>query len=82
MTKEKLNQVFEECRRTRSGIVIDLKMPNQEYPERIINHYTSLKAKQEYYNEMYDENLIHKRNELIKIISAKPIQVAFFSKGE
>ena len=39
MTKEKLNQVFEECRRTRSGIVIDLKMPNQEYPERIINHY-------------------------------------------
>lgn len=75
MNKEILMKVFDECERKRMGIRIELEMPNQEEPEIIINTYKSLNAKRNYYNKTYDENLIHKNNNNIKIIECRPIQI-------
>ncbi len=80
MNKEKLMKVFEECRNKRMGIRIELEMPNQEDLEIIINTYKSLNAKQSYYNKTYDNNLVHKKNDKIKIIDARPIQIKRESK--
>lgn len=68
-------EVFDKCERQRMGIRIELEMPNQQDPEIIINTYQSLETKKRYYNKTYDENLVHTKNNRIRIVSAKPIQV-------
>ncbi len=75
MNKEKLMKVFDECNRLRMGIRIELEMPNQEDTEIIINTYRSLNTKRNYYIKTYDNNLVHKNNNKIRIIDAKPIQI-------
>ena len=51
------------------GFAILVTIPGVETPELIINDKDALEEKQAYWNEVYDDNLIHKHNEEIRIIA-------------
>ena len=49
-------------------------MPGQKTNEIIINDYSALDNKLEYYLKAYDENLVHSMNDRIKIVKAYPCE--------
>ncbi len=75
MTKEELMRVFNECFRTKQGIRIEVTMPNQEEPEIIINTNKSLEIKRRFYDRNYNDELINIKNDKMRIIDARPIQI-------
>lgn len=75
MTKNELMEVFNKCESLHMGIRLELTMPRQQDPEIIINTYKSLNSKRVYYDKTYDKNLIHKNNNQIKIVDARPIEI-------
>lgn len=79
MTKSELMKVFDECKQLKCGIKVEIKIPNQEDNETIINTYSSLNNKKEYYDKNYNDDLVNNKCELIRIVNAKPIQIASFS---
>lgn len=67
--KNMLIEKIEIAKKDKMSIAIALCMPEQKQPEIIINHYSSLDAKKEYYLKAYDDDLCLKANKDIKIIA-------------
>ncbi len=70
MTLEDLEKVFEEARENKCCICVEITIPGQEDTELIINKYESLDNKLQYYKQTYDEKLINKKCNDIRIVSA------------
>ena len=70
MTLEDLEKVFEEARENKCCICVEITIPGQEDTELIINKYESLDNKLQYYKQTYDEKLINKKRNDIRIVSA------------
>lgn len=80
MTKEKLMKVFEECERIHQGIRVELTTSNNDI-EIVINSYKSLENKRRYYDKFFNDNLVNTKNDRIKIVDARPIQIKRASKS-
>lgn len=75
MTREKLKEIFMEAKESKLGICVELGMPDQATPELIINDWSALDVKLDYYMKVYwekDGALRHSMNDRIKIINAYP----------
>lgn len=72
MTQAKFKKAFEEAKKNKCAICVEIKMPGQETNELIINSYEALDNKLEYYLKAYDKKLIHSMNDRIKIVDAYP----------
>lgn len=80
MTKENLKAAFEEAKNNKNGICVEIKMPKQKTNELIINDYSALDNKLEYYLKAYWEKdgiMTHSMNEEIKIMDAYPCDYYF-----
>lgn len=73
-TFKELENAFKECKELELPICVAIKLPDQKNPELIINGIDSLDNKLDYYKKSYDENLVHKNNKEIRILSAFPIR--------
>ena len=67
--KNMLVEKIETAKKDKMSIAIAFRMPGQKQPEIIINHYSSLDAKKEYYLKAYDDDLYLKTNKDIKMIA-------------
>lgn len=68
---QELEDVFNEALQNHAqSVAVELTIPNQRYTEFIVNRYSSIRSKLNYYKKIYNENLVHNRNDRIKIISA------------
>lgn len=68
--KQMLIECFENA--IKEGIEflgVSVAIDNAEQPEFIINHISNYKAKMDYYNDMYDVNLVHKHAENVRILN-------------
>lgn len=74
MTKKDLKTAFAEAKENKSSICVEIEMPGQKTNEIIINDYSALDNKLEYYLKAYDENLVHSMNDRIKIVKAYPCE--------
>ncbi len=67
---EDLEKVFNEAKENKCCICVEVTIPGQDDTELIINKYESLDNKLNYYKNTYNENLIHKKCNDIKIVGA------------
>lgn len=74
MNRKDLEAAFKLAKENKNGICVEIQMPNQKTNELIINDYSALDAKLEYYLKAYDENLVHSMNDRIKIVNAYPCE--------
>lgn len=74
MTKEKLESVFDECRKNGVPICVAVKLPDMKENELIINPPDNFDKKIEYYRNNYDDNLRHKNGSGVEIVDALPIE--------
>ena len=72
MNREDLKAAFKLAKENKNGICVEIQMPNQKTNELIINDYSALDVKLEYYLKAYAENLVHSMNDRIKIVDAYP----------
>jgi hypothetical protein len=72
MTKAKLKKAFQEAKKNKCAICVEIDMPGQNTNELIINSYDALDNKLEYYLKAYDKNLVHVTNDQLKIVDAYP----------
>lgn len=72
MTREELIVVFDMAKEKKSGICVEITMPGQDAYERIVNAYSSLDNKLDYYLRAYDGRLVHIMNDNIRIVDAYP----------
>lgn len=72
MTREELKAAFAEAKENKCGICVEIQMPGQKTNELIINDWSALDVKLEYYLKAYDENLVHSMNDRIKIVKVYP----------
>ena len=72
MTREELKAAFAEAKENKNGICVEVQMPGQKTNELIINDWSALDAKLEYYLKAYDENLVHSMNDRIRIVKVYP----------
>lgn len=72
MTRQDLIKIFEEAKESKCGICVEIQMPGQKTNELIINDWSALDIKLEYYLKAYDENLVHSMNDRIKIVKVYP----------
>lgn len=70
MTRQELIKVFKQAKDNKTDIYVAVTIPGQKDVEYIINKYTSLDNKLEYYCKAYDENGIHCMNDQIRIVKA------------
>ena len=82
MTIKDLENCFIEAKKNNKDICVEVTIPNQEETEFIINKNRSLDNKLEYYKKTYNENLIHKNCEAIKIICCWIIDDSSFIKKD
>jgi hypothetical protein len=74
MTKKELIKIFEECEKTHHSIRVELTTPNNDI-ELVITNYKSLESKKRYYDKFFNNDLVNTKNDKIKIIDARPIQI-------
>lgn len=74
MNRKDLGAAFKLAKENKNGICVEIQMPNQKTNELIINDYSALDVKLEYYLKAYDENLVHSMNDRIKIVNAYPCE--------
>ena len=74
MNRKDLEAAFKLAKKNKNGICVEIQMPNQKTNELIINDYSALDVKLEYYLKAYDENLVHSMNDRIKIVNAYPCE--------
>ena len=75
MTRQDLIKIFKEAKESKLGICLELDMPDQATPELIINDWSALDVKLDYYMKVYwdkDGALRHSMNDRIKIVKAYP----------
>ena len=70
MTKKELAIIFMEAKANKRDICIEVTIPGQEDTEYIVNKNRSIDNKLDYYLQTYDDNLVHKHNEAIRIVNA------------
>lgn len=70
MTKKELTIIFMEAKANKSDICVEVTIPGQEDTEYIVNKNRSIDNKLDYYFQTYDDNLVHKHNEAIRIVNA------------
>lgn len=74
MIIDDLIDAFNEAQKDNCDICVEITIPGQNDTEFIINRNKSLANKLEYYCNAYDENLIHRHNKAIRIVSVVPIE--------
>lgn len=74
MTKAKLKKAFKEAKDNKCAICVEIEMPEQETNELIINDWSALDNKLEYYLKAYNNNLVHSMNDKIRIVDAYPCE--------
>ena len=73
LTKEHLIRTFEEAKLNNQSVCVEVTIPGQNDTEYIINKNASIDNKLEYYLNTYNDNLEHKKNNEVKIISVYAI---------
>ena len=73
LTKEHLIRTFEEAKLNNQSVCVEVAIPGQNDTEYIINKNASIDNKLEYYLNTYNDNLEHKKNNEVKIISVYAI---------
>ena len=70
MTKKELTIIFMEAKANKSDVCVEITIPGQADTEYIVNKNRSIENKLDYYFQTYDDNLVHKHNEAIRIVNA------------
>ena len=70
MTKKELAIIFMEAKANKSDVCVEITIPGQADTEYIVNKNRSIDNKLDYYFQTYDDNLVHKHNEAIRIVNA------------
>lgn len=70
MTKKELAIIFMEAKANKNDVCVEVTIPGQEDTEYIVNKNRSIDNKLDYYLQTYDDNLVHKHNEAIRIVNA------------
>ena len=70
MTKKELAIIFMEAKANKNDVCVEVTIPGQENTEYIVNKNRSIDNKLDYYFQTYDDNLVHKHNEAIRIVNA------------
>ena len=70
MTKKELTIIFMEAKANKNDVCVEVTIPGQEDTEYIVNKNRSIDNKLDYYFQTYDDNLVHKYNEAIRIVNA------------
>ena len=70
MTKKELAIIFMEAKANKNDVCVEVTIPGQEDTEYIVNKNRSIENKLDYYFQTYDDNLVHKHNEAIRIVNA------------
>ena len=80
MTKKELTIIFMEAKANKNDVCVEVTIPGQEDTEYIVNKNRSIDNKLDYYFQTYDDNLVHKYNEAIRIVNAFAID--FYMGGD
>ena len=70
MTKKELAIIFMEAKANKNDVCVEVTIQGQEDTEYIVNKNRSIDNKLDYYFQTYDDNLVHKHNEAIRIVNA------------
>ena len=70
MTKKELTIIFMEAKANKNDVCVEVTIPGQEDTEYIVNKNRSIDNKLDYYLQTYDDNLVQKHNEAIRIVNA------------
>lgn len=70
MTKKELAIIFMEAKANKNDVCVEVTIPGQKDTEYIVNKNRSIDNKLDYYFQTYDDNLVHKHNEAIRIVNA------------
>ena len=70
MTKKELAIIFMEAKANKNDVCVEVTIPGQKDTEYIVNKNRSIDNKLNYYFQTYDDNLVHKHNEAIRIVNA------------
>lgn len=70
MTKKELAIIFMEAKANKNDVCVEVTIPGQEDTEYIVNKNRNINNKLDYYFQTYDDNLVHKHNEAIRIVNA------------
>ena len=70
MTKKELAIIFMEAKANKNDVCVEVTIPGQEDTEYIVNKNRSIDNKLDNYFQTYDDNLVHKHNEAIRIVNA------------
>ena len=71
MKKQDLMEIIEIARQSEKGIEIDVTLPGTKYVETISNPFENLEHKKAYFDIAYDEDLINKNSNEIRIVKAR-----------
>lgn len=80
MTKKELTTIFMEAKANKCDVCVEVTIPGQEDTDYIVNKNRSIDNKLDYYFQAYDDNLVHKHNEAIRIVNAFAID--FYMGGD
>ena len=80
MTKKELAIIFMEAKANKNDVCVEVTIPGQKDTEYIVNKNRSIDNKLDYYFQTYDDNLVHKHNEAIRIVNAFAID--FYMGGD
>ena len=69
-----------EAKANKSDVCVEITIPGQADTEYIVNKNRSIDNKLDYYFQTYDDNLVHKHNEAIRIVNAFAID--FYMGGD
>lgn len=69
MRKEILKKVFAQAKEDKLDVAVELTLPEREEPEIIIVKNSNLDYKLDYYLNVYDDELKHRQNSMIRMIS-------------
>ena len=70
MTKKELAIICMEAKANKNDVCVEVTIPGQKDTEYIGNKNRSIDNKLDYYFQTYDDNLVHKHNEAIRIVNA------------
>lgn len=68
--KEMFNIIFNKALDKGIGLLVEIEVPNMVENEIIINPPKNIKAKVEYYNRAYNDNMCLRTNNDIKMVDA------------
>ena len=72
--KAQLEKTFLEAKEHRMDVAVEVTIPNTKSTEIIINRCENIDVKLAYYLAAYDNDLVHKNNEEVKIVGFSMMQ--------